>query len=355
MFQVKSENYEQIETSLKELLDSIKNINEIELIGNVYQIKKCFGGDLKFLALLYGLNAANSDYPCIWCKCNITEKLDLKKLKNWSISDRKLAESAKIIQSGRASKGYIKPPILNFIDFDSVILDMLHLYLRVTDRFFEIIGTLIEKADGIKSSDFILEKRPCFKRYMEFLENCKITNPFYTSKKVISKYKLRSLNSNERKLILGKLVETKIQNLFPEFENIKARSLNFVIKSFMDTIEKIRKNEFNETYLDNLKEDLKIWLGHYVKLVPRETKEITPYIHIFTFHLPEFIQKHKNINIYNLQGLEKLNDFVTQIYHCSSNKHKLNNSYIFQMIKKRNRVDFYGINGSEDDLNILNE
>ena len=79
---------------------------------------------------------------------------------------------------------------------------MLHLYLRVTDRFFEIIGNLIEKADGIKSSDFILEKRPCFKRYMEFLENCKITNSFYTSKKEISKYKLRALNSNERKLIL---------------------------------------------------------------------------------------------------------------------------------------------------------
>ena len=128
-----------------------------------------------------------------------------------------------------------------------------------------------------------------------------------------------------------------------------------MIKFFINTIEKIRKNEYDETNLDNLKEDLKIWLGHYVKLVTRESKEITPYIHIFTFHLPYFILKHKNINLYNLQGLEKLNDFVTQIYHCSSNKHKLNNSYIFQMLKKRNRVDFYGLNGSEDDLNIFND
>ena len=352
MFQVKSENYEQIEASLRELLDLIKNINEIELGGNVYQVKKCFGGDLKFLALLYGLNAANSDYPCIWCKCNITEKLDLTRLKDWSISDRKLTESAQIVQSGRESKGYIRPPILNFIEFDSVILDMLHLYLRVTDRFFEIIGILIEKADGLNSSAFNLDKRPCFKRYIDFIENCKVTNPFYTSKKNITIYKLRSLNSNERKIILEKLAKSKIQVIFPEIENTKARSLTFVIKFFTDTIEKIRKNELNESNLDELKEDLKNWLGQYVELVPRNTKEITPYIHIFAFHLPEFILKHKNINIYNLQGLEKLNDFVTQIYHCSSNKHKLNNSYIFQMIKKRNRVDFYGLNGTEDDLNI---
>ena len=103
-------------------------------------------------------------------------------------------------------------------------------------------------------------------------------------------------------------------------------SLTFVIKFFTDTIEKIRKNELNESNLDELKEDLKNWLGQYVELVPRNTKEITPYIHIFAFHLPEFILKHKNINIYNLQGLEKLNDFVTQIYHCSSNKHKLKSS-----------------------------
>ena len=26
------------------------------------------GGDLKFLATIYGINAANSLFPCIWCE-----------------------------------------------------------------------------------------------------------------------------------------------------------------------------------------------------------------------------------------------------------------------------------------------
>lgn len=37
------------------------------------------GGDLKFLALVCGINAANATYSCVWCKCPAEEHFDMEK------------------------------------------------------------------------------------------------------------------------------------------------------------------------------------------------------------------------------------------------------------------------------------
>ena len=78
MFQVQQENYDQIKGCLNQLLNDIKNINTVNINGEIFNIKKSIGGDLKFLASLYGINAANADHPCIWCKVNIKENIDFE-------------------------------------------------------------------------------------------------------------------------------------------------------------------------------------------------------------------------------------------------------------------------------------
>ncbi len=46
------------------------NIKSI-VINNVhFKVKVKLGGDLKFVLNIYGLNAANSNYSCLWCKCD---------------------------------------------------------------------------------------------------------------------------------------------------------------------------------------------------------------------------------------------------------------------------------------------
>ena len=67
---------------------------------------------------------------------------------------------------------------------------------------------------------------------------------------------------------------------------------------------------------------------------------IIPYIHAFVFHVPEFLEKFKKLNLYNLKGLEKLNDFTTQYFHNSTNKHRSQNSYLEQLIQKRFELNF---------------
>ena len=55
------------------------------------------GGDLKWIATIYGINYANSNYPCPWChwKNEVITSEDI--CKDWSISGRSIQESEKLL------------------------------------------------------------------------------------------------------------------------------------------------------------------------------------------------------------------------------------------------------------------
>ena len=61
-------------------------------------------------------------------------------------------------------------------------------------------------------------------------------------------------------------------------------------------------------------------------------------------HIPEFLEKYKDVNVFNIQGLEKLNDFTTEYFFKSTNKNLTDNKYIEQLMNKKNRIDFYQLN-----------
>ena len=63
------ENYEQLVAGLQDIISDAKDCNAIVIDGQQYNIKYYLGGDLKFLAIVCGLEAANAEYACIWCKC----------------------------------------------------------------------------------------------------------------------------------------------------------------------------------------------------------------------------------------------------------------------------------------------
>ena len=66
--------------------------------------------------------------------------------------------------------------------------------------------------------------------------------------------------------------------------------------------------------------------------------EITVYIHIFIHHLWEMMKNLNsvNINLFTLEGLEKLNDMITQYYFRSTNRRK---NHVKQIFQKRNRIE----------------
>lgn len=78
-------------------------------------------------------------------------------------------------------------------------------------------------------------------------------------------------------------------------------------------------------------------------------------MHIFSSHLDEFVKIHGDVNKFNIQGLEKLNDITTIQYHKSTSKHpKL---YLKQLLNKRNRIEYLSIFSSveQNEVDSLTE
>ena len=56
LFKVKSECYDELKISLDELVESLSQLETVTINGIEYNIEYWLGGDLKFLALVLGMN-----------------------------------------------------------------------------------------------------------------------------------------------------------------------------------------------------------------------------------------------------------------------------------------------------------
>ena len=108
------------------------------------------GGDRKFLALVCGIGKANQDYACIWCKCPRIHRWDTSK--HWSITDPKMgARSLTEIHNFSSSKKFNcrTKPLFDFIPLDHVIIDTLHLFLRISDKLIDLLNRELKRCDVI--------------------------------------------------------------------------------------------------------------------------------------------------------------------------------------------------------------
>ena len=221
----------------------------------------------------------------------------------------------------------------------------MHLYLRVTDVLFEHLLKYLEVLD--KSNNFDLSQRKYLKILVEFCEKeCKVTSPFYLSKKGI--VKLRSLNQNDRLRILNGF---QLKNLIQLYENVPniqnndtVLSLNFVFLEFNRLFSELKKDNSLNFDKELLTGKLKIWLKFYLKAT--QNKELTPYVHSLVFHVPEFIEKFHHLNLYTTQSLEQLNSVTKTHYFRQTNRRLKDLAFIKQLLEKQNRMEFIYLKGT---------
>lgn len=358
MFQIDDENYDGIKFALDEILKQIDEITELRIGNNTYRIESCFGGDMMFLGAIYGINAPNSNYPCIWCKCKKTEFGYVEK--KWSISDpkfnaRNIKEAEEFCKkNGDDRNGYFNKPLTK-IEFSSCVVDLLHLFLRVTDTLIQILEKKIIKIDQNEGTD--LKKRQNFKIFISYLEKeCKMHKPFYC---VDNKLKRRSFNGTERFLIFENCNELFNQLIEKNENNDNAqmfKDMQYIWFEFFEIFLEIKYYQKqnpepnpnpNHSLFDKENEfefRLLNWLSSFRFIFDDDSSYLTPYIHIFVYHLPEFLKSY-DVNLFNLEGLEKLNHVTIQNFHRSSNKKTPDLQYIKQLIEKRNRTEFYILEG----------
>ena len=278
---------------MSEIAAELEQITSINIDGINYDIKKKLGGDLKNMAIIMGIVAANGKYACLWCHINLKETVVVE---NVYPIVRTQAEAIK--NSSTKTLGYFNKPIFKFIEFEDVVIDMLHLHLRITDKLFDCLMEVMTCFD--ENDDIDLDQRISMQKFESFLAvNCNITNPFVYNERGEVKIKLRTLDAKERAVIFEKLFEEGklgFTDLFANCDilekNKNFNHENYVWNEFREIYNQIKALDVGELSIDtfdmdSFKSRLKKWLYFYKKIDDMENT--SPYVHAFVFHMPEFL------------------------------------------------------------------
>lgn len=329
IFKVDNEDYESTKNWMSAIWNLLKNFNFLNFQERRYTIKYYFCADWKMAANVLGLYAASSNFPCLWCE---THKDNLYLIDG--SSKRSFKKQLEIIQKASNTKekhfGYKTHPIISDIEHSRYLIDLLHLFLRISDVLFELFISELATLDNFStSSTYSVMKHPILTKLICYLnENCGIKlNIFKNEKKSINSI-MSNLPATNRIKVFEKL---NIETLFViELKN--APQINKIWQSFYQIYTSLKYTP--SPGADVIKRSTETWLNDFLFIYHRS--DVTPYIHAFTNHLHEFIQKESNVNNFNLEGLEKLNDLTTQEYFKASNKRK---STVKQILSKRSRIE----------------
>ena len=325
------EKYADLSGALIDIAEEAKHLQSITVRGVTHPMEYFLGGDMKFLALVCGIDSATADFSCVWCKCPRTDRWDMSK--DWSVFDslkgaRTIEEIAGYAAKPKSRQRFncSRKPLFPFIPIDHVIIDSLHLFLRVSDLLINLFIEELRRQDGIEKATFDKLDRSKMTNlvvYENFLNNsCKIRFQWYISQDT-KKLQWRDLTGPE-KVKLFKHVDHP--EVFPNIHRIHHLWMGFwrlitVIKGNCDP--------------DHLQLDIKDWVREFLKLY--QTKHVTPYVHSFAYHVPEYVRQYGNITKFTQEGLEKLNDITTKNFQRSTNHKDL--SALKQALEKRNRIE----------------
>ena len=80
-----TEEYDNLVEALDDIVTEIYNLKSLTVNSVLYDLEFFFAADMKFAAIIMGIEFASSTYSCIWCKCPATERHDITKI--WSATN----------------------------------------------------------------------------------------------------------------------------------------------------------------------------------------------------------------------------------------------------------------------------
>ena len=329
MSRVEAESYEQLLETLEDILDELKQLNTITIDEKIFNLEFIGGGDMKYVRTVLGLDSSCSHYCCFYCTCDFTKPIDFE---NGYKINRSHEESISsyLKKTKDEKKGYVKNPIINFIEHKNIVFCHLHMFSRIFEQLFNILFMKINEKDKRNDSIDFKKHRPNLTILYNFLlTKCKINKPFTINEKKKEINLRKNLTKNDKMKILKRFFDidendqvnyNKLDNekssLITIFPNIDLRLENAVFKSFVSLDFLLTNYLTIPLDLGAFQSRLREWLKAYNQLNVKQPgiKEITPYLHVWVFHSVELLVLHGDIHIYTGQGLEKFNDIVKKYY-----------------------------------------
>lgn len=326
-----AEKYYTLKESFRDVFEEINQLNErktIQVRGRDCEVELFLGGDYKFILIMLGLKGATSHYACAWCKVHKDNRHDMQfNLDHYNTEPLKRTLQELISLAGKKKDNYCSEnaPLL-FIDLDHVILDELHLMLRVTDV---LINNLLEDVlEWDKKDD--LGKKKSQKRgvhleeFIKTVRSCGVSFDVWEKQNADGRgsgtFDFTSFLGNDKKKLMAELPDKLQGKIHPETsETVIAIWKEF--KNIYSTITDISPTDDNiNSYFRNAASWVNLFTSLRGQRKGYKRANITPYMHAMVYHVPIFLDRFKSIKVFTGQGVEKNNDFARSTVLNKSNK-----------------------------------
>lgn len=146
--------------------------------------------------------------------------------------------------------------------------------------------------------------------------------------------KWRDLTGPEKLKLFDKINIPDLFPTVPQATNVQKLWTDFLtMYKMLQSTEKVAADVFEDKARD--------WLTLFTSVY--QTRHVTPYMHLLTCHVAEFLRTYGTIALFSQQGLEKLNDDVTKYYFRSTNHQ--DEVCLKQVLLKLNRLEELEDNG----------
>lgn len=339
------EKYQSLLLSLEDIKNEIESLSTIEVNNICFDIEYFLGGDWKFLATITGIDSASANYACIWCKCPALERHD-SEIK-WSICDSKfgartIEENIELASKHKKQFNVTHPPIFPKIPLTNIVVDNLHMFLRVADVLIDLLIGALRTLDRVKESMRIrnTDGLTHLSTYEAALKSIGISGFSFWVGKTSQTLKWRSLTGPEKLVLFAKF---NVANHFPDLKD-KEKIQNLWAKFLeINKLLSAKPEEITDVLIKQFESKSRLFVDDFVRLYP--SKHVTPYMHCMMNHVHEFMKSHGSILQFTQQGIEKYNDVMTKDYFRSTSHHK--ESSLVQILQKQNRVEYLKSMGSD--------
>eukprot|EP00731_Ephydatia_muelleri_P024481 Em0016g752a len=296
--------------------DTLLDHGFIEVGENRYLIEIFFGGDMKFLLFVLGLNEANSVYACPFCNVHKDNRWDMSKpeeLYNTAPAARTIASlrhSYAVGKSVNTREGSIQLPLTK-IPVDHFVIDELHVLCRIFDVMVDnliALAVLMDKQARDGSQHHI-------NGLAVAIRECGVTFHIWKDLEKDGKYKCTSLTGGGRKKVI-KMLPSKLEVVLP---HTTTEATVMLWKDFQQLYLVISSQEPGLPSV--IHDQAKRWINSFLS-IPAEGYQkarVTPYMHCLAYHIPDQIRRYGNLRMFSGQGVEKHSDDAKRAYLSSNN------------------------------------
>lgn len=333
------EKYDRLKLALEDVVSEINQLKYVSIGDRRIPITYYLGGDYKFILAVLGIDNANCTYACCYCKIHKNDRTSTDQ--KWSMQQHsKESRTITDLQLCAARKhdkyNCSHEPLFPMIAINKVIVDLLHMFLRIGENLFKLLVNHAKVQDNLTPKKTFTKfdpiKYPNLNNLQTFInETCGI--PFkWEVNNDTRQLKYRDFRGPELKMLFSKM---DVKKCLPTFEY--ANEVQSIWTGFYNIYLSLHNDCMSDSEILEVDNKINTWFGMFTDMYAG--KYVTPYIHILRCHVVEILNEHRSVSVYTQEGLEKLNDLSTTNYFSSTNRK--GNAALQQLLLKTKRLEYY--------------